>query len=61
MVGTRSCASARASSKAERAAVVEVLEGKAAAAFSKTVLQGDEKPPRNPKPKKDRALVRVEK
>ena len=49
MVGIRSCASARASSKAERAAVVEVLEGKAA----------DEKPARNPKPKKDR--VRVEK
>ena len=39
---------------AERASVVEVLEGKAASAFSRTASTGpEEKPKKDPKPRKD--------
>ena len=53
-MGNRTSCSARARSKAERSSVVEVLEGKAAAAFSRSAALGaDEKPPKASKPKKD--------
>ena len=52
-MGTRAASSSRAKSKAERAAVTEVLEGKSAAAFSKGASVGAEEKIKNPKPKKD--------
>ena len=56
-MGTRTSSSARCSSKAERASVAEVLEGKAAAAFSKTSRDPDDKAPKEKRAKKDRWIL----
>ena len=59
-IGTKTSSVARARTKAERASVTEVLEGKAAVAFSKSTRSTDEKPPKPRKEKKDRPLDRFQ-
>ena len=53
VMGSRTSSAAIARSKAERASVVEVLEGKAAGSFSKTAVAGTEEKLPKPKVRKD--------
>ena len=59
MVGTKTAACTRGRSKAERSSIVEVLEGRAAAAFSQSANNNEEKTinRKQKKDKKDRVRV----